>query len=950
MPTASGALIGRDVELAILQKAWASTATGADPTQKTNIVVLHAIGGAGKTAVMRHFVDGLADTDFAGAFKVFGWSAYSQGSGDNKTANADEVIARALGFFGHDLARHPIQDPVERGRKLAHLVGERRSLLILDGLEPLQDLAVVNGGRLKDRGLATLIKELAAHNKGLLVITSRQELPELKGQNEPRIISKELNRLGKPAGVALLAHLGAHGKRSEMEAAVEDVLGHALSLNLLGTYLDAVYGGDVNQREHFNLGEIEDAPADFIGDQTARFAKRAARIMEGAIARFDAMEGRAADGAETAILHIVGLFDRPAEKEALDALLAEPPIPGLTDAFFYHTPKRLTPALSHREREQAAAPLKQDETDAATSPLPGREGQGEGMRPLTPQQRRARWNVAVDRLRKLRLLTAEDPREPGALDAHPIVRAHFSSRLQHRAPEAFREAHSRLYDFYRYQDLPQAFRTAEAYGLLAFIAICPDCRDSLMQQIQSRHWNESWLREFPPSLLTAQWPELDQAAALISTAVFDEALQKFLPCNLSGMRPCFSAIAHGCVAGRNEEAYREVYLPRVGRGYQHYIMAKLGALNANLAAIAAFYERLWNEPAKGLNEETKAVVFAQAGFSLRALGRLREAIVPFEGAIRITTAKSKWITATFNACNISELYLRHGEIAEAIRMARIASAHADASRLSLMMAYSRSTLAEALYNAGQTIEAKTLSIDAKALQSDAHYAEDNWLTHRTRSYVGSLIHYRVSDFLLANGFVSAVIDDEQSSKNAAWNEDTNPLSFALANLCLGRAYTMLSVRASQLSNRHLALGQRHIEAAVEGLHRAGDDIYLPLGLLARGSFRRARGEFDHAAADLYETHEIAERGEMRLYLTDYHLESARLLLARTAAGAEAAGSQAMCAQAGEHYAAAKKLIEDTGYKRRLPELEAIRACLDGEIPASILDPDCDRNGRPAAAI
>ena len=89
---------------------------------------------------------------------------------------------------------------------------------------------------------------------------------------------------------------------------------------------------------------------------------------------------------------------------------------------------------------------------------------------------------------------------------------------------------------------------------------------------------------------------------------------------------------------------------------------------------------------------------------------------------------------------------------------------------------------------------------------------------------------------------------------------------------------------------------------------------------------------------------------MRLHLTDYHLESARLLLAQIAAAPEAAEAQAMRAKAEEHYAAAKKLIEDTGYKRRLPELDAIRACLDGEIPASILDPDRDRNGRPAAAI
>jgi hypothetical protein len=42
-------------------------------------------------------------------------------------------------------------------------------------------------------------------------------------------------------------------------------------------------------------------------------------------------------------------------------------------------------------------------------------------------------------------------------------------------------------------------------------------------------------------------------------------------------------------------------------------------------------------------------------------------------------------------------------------------------------------------------------------------------------------------------------------------------------------------------------------------------------------------------------------------------------------------TQDMRAKTEERYAAAKKLIEDTGYKRRVPELDAIRACLDGEI-------------------
>ncbi|MGO8955341.1 MAG: hypothetical protein ACLQF2_18730, partial [Rhodomicrobium sp.] len=69
-----------------------------------------------------------------------------------------------------------------------------------------------------------------------------------------------------------------------------------------------------------------------------------------------------------------------------------------------------------------------------------------------------------------------------------------------------------------------------------------------------------------------------------------------------------------------------------------------------------------------------------------------------------------------------------------------------------------------------------------------------------------------------------------------------------------------------------------------------------------------------------------------------------------AAAIPPAEAQAMRARAEEHYEAARQLIAATEYKRRLPELEALRACLDGEIAAGILDPDRDRHGRPAAAV
>ena len=81
-----------------------------------------------------------------------------------------------------------------------------------------------------------------------------------------------------------------------------------------------------------------------------------------------------------AILHCVGLFDRPASGDCLEALRAKPAIPGLTDALV----------------------------------------------DLSDEQ----WRRAVARLREVRLLAPVDPSDPEALDAHPLVREWFGERLK----------------------------------------------------------------------------------------------------------------------------------------------------------------------------------------------------------------------------------------------------------------------------------------------------------------------------------------------------------------------------------------------------------------------------------------------------------------------------------------------------------------------------------------
>ena len=73
------------------------------------------------------------------------------------------------------------QGAFDKGRRLAQLVGERRALLILDGLEPLQYAPTSpTPGELKDQGLAALLKGLAATSHGLCVVTTRYAIPDLR--------------------------------------------------------------------------------------------------------------------------------------------------------------------------------------------------------------------------------------------------------------------------------------------------------------------------------------------------------------------------------------------------------------------------------------------------------------------------------------------------------------------------------------------------------------------------------------------------------------------------------------------------------------------------------------------------------------------------------------------------------------------------------------------------
>ena len=177
---------------------------------------------------------------------------------------------------------------------------------------------------------------------------------------------------------------------------------------------------------------------------------------------------------------------------------------------------------------------------------------------------------------------------------------------------------------------------------------------------------------------------------------------------------------------------------------------------------------------------------------------------------------------------------------------------------------------------------------------------------------------------------------ERAAQTLDWwtNYFTNasPLTIALDQVTLGRAALYEALLESPDS--HLPKAVSEINAAVDGLRRAGNMAYLPSGLLTRARLRCLEGTLtgpDSAQEDLDEAWEIAERGPMRLFLADIHLYRARLFgnAKRIGGSGYPWNKNADGSMRGpkDDLAAARKLIEQCGYWRRREEMEDAEAII-----------------------
>ncbi|WP_207787949.1 toll/interleukin-1 receptor domain-containing protein [Candidatus Thiosymbion oneisti] len=862
-------LVGREQERQILDAAWQD--------RDTQILIFVAAGGVGKTALItdwvvdilhnhrgyrkslspgrergwgegvkgrervkgREGVKGRRSIPFAtpshredlDAF--FDWSFYSQGTQDQGAANSGPFLDAALRHFGESkLADSPTPADTKSDR-LAERIAETRTLLLLDGVEPLQHPQRAGGleGRLKDWGLERLLKRLAQLPSagGLCVLTSRLPLTDLKRFHGISVREERLDNLSTPAAARLLHRAGARRAAAaaidpddpELVAAARELKGHALTVQLLGGYLKYAQQGDIRRRDRLDWPSVLDQEQE----------GHASSLM-GAYERWFEQQGDRGRRQLT-VLRLLGLFDRPARLDLLDTLRSDPAIPGLTE------------------------------------PLAGPDWGPED------------WNrVLISLAEDHRLISLQhaDSGDIEQIDTHPLIRAWFAHRLRHSNKAAWIEGHRRLYQ----------------------------------------------------SLCDAT---------------------EYRPDGLEGLQPLYQAVAHGCQAGLHQKVLNKVYDERILQGTGSdgfYSSKKLGAVGADLGAVACFFDRLWDRPSPNLSAPDQSWLLQEAATRLRALGRLAEALEPMRAGLEMPIKREDWKNAAISASNLSGLELTLGELAAATADAERSVGFADHSKDAFHRMSKRATHADALYQAGQTDEARRLFVEAESIQAERQ-------PEYPRLY--SLQGFRYCDLLLSDAERAAwrrILDPEaqipdladlqdvcdrvaeRAKQTLAWMEQAEAplLTIALDRLNLGRAAVYQALLTTQIRGRKdpadsapsaiqiPPAASDHLDKAVASLRESGNMDYLPRGLLTRAWQRWLTGDGSDskrgAAADLDEAWEIAERGPMPLYQADCLLTRVRLFGRQNHYPWDSAR---------EDLAQARHLIDKHGYHRRDRELADTESCL-----------------------
>lgn len=262
-PLPKDVFVNRERELGILNDAWEDKSRG--------VVVISAPGGMGKTALAQHWFDQVKDRRADGPKRALWWS-FNTVDEDNTEASDQQLIEKMLETFQLDWPSYG--DRAGIGRRLVKEMTKYRTLLVLDGLDRLQKRSPVEGSNCAELVYSALAIETILHGfaeggpqHGLCVITTRTPLPDFRVycsspdrrvRREPppeRIRLEPLDDAG--AQQLLRTSLRRKCEEDALARAAGKAKGDALSLALLGHYIRQTRCGRLEKQGSWDIDQLK---------------------------------------------------------------------------------------------------------------------------------------------------------------------------------------------------------------------------------------------------------------------------------------------------------------------------------------------------------------------------------------------------------------------------------------------------------------------------------------------------------------------------------------------------------------------------------------------------------------------------------------------------------------------------------------------------------------------
>ncbi|MFH0775098.1 MAG: tetratricopeptide repeat protein [bacterium] len=375
------------------------------------------------------------------------------------------------------------------------------------------------------------------------------------------------------------------------------------------------------------------------------------------------------------------------------------------------------------------------------------------------------------------------------------------------------------------------------------------------------------------------------------------------PETLEEMQPLFEQVYHGCFAGLYDEVFNNVYLEKIHRRKEHFIIYKLGAWETDLSLVEIFFPKgeISKMPLVSKKSD-QSLLLNEAGRALLCTGRPKEAEEPFLTGVKMFIEAKDWKNASAGYQNLADLQFRTGRLKKAIETTRSALTMAERAEYNEYIRDSKTRLAWILHLLGNTEEAEKEFIEADELEG--RISGD-------RLY--GLIGVWYADFFISIKRIDEAL--ELTQKNLEICQKNNWTAY------ISRCHRTLSAIKRIKGNHQKA--EAHLQEALELARRVGMPYLEIEALLESGRLHLDMERYADAISEANQVLKLCARTGFKLYEPD-----AELILARAYLSMECSVHDTACIDTVDALQNKAKSFAQSAYDKatsmhyHLPKLEA----------------------------